>query len=143
MLTKETTLRTELCHFFAKHLQLSEEVPKAKRIRLKLYTEGKALTNNEVIEMLNNLEEKKAKTRDKGKTRQKSQAKKTVETVQSPDNSNEDTDHCFMCSAAYLDAEAREWIDCNKCYRWYHLKCTGFARLPKPSELFLCHICKN
>ena len=90
---------------------------KAKRIRLKLYTEGKALTNNEVIEMLNNLEEKKAETRDKGKTRQKSQAKKTVETVHSPDNSNEDTDHCFMCSAAYLDAEAREWVGCNKCYR--------------------------
>ena len=143
MVTKETPLHTELCHFFAKRLQPLEEVPKAKRKRLQLHAEGEALTNDEMIEMLKNLEEKTAKTRDKGKKRKKSQAKETTETVQSLDNSDKDTDHCLTCSAAYLDAEARQWVGCDKCYQWYHFKCTGFARLPRKSELFVCHICKN
>ena len=145
--TKETPLRTELRHFFAKRLQPTEEAPKAKRKRLQLHIEGEALTNEEVIGMLRKQEEekkasKKSKTHDKRK-RKKAPATTSTQTAQSPDISEQDTTHCFKCGGVYHEADAGDWVGCDKCYRWFHFRCAGFQRLPKETEQFVCHICKN
>ena len=57
------------------------------------------------------------------------------------DSGDEDTSHCFKCSGVYHDSEAKEWIGCDTCYRWYHYKCVGFKRLPKESTDSSCHLC--
>ena len=104
-----------------------------------MHAEGKALTNDEVMELLRTQEmEKKAKK--KGKQRRKIQE---PQPTQSPENSDDDTNHCFKCGGVYLDTEVREWVGCDTCYRWFHFKCAGFKRLPKKSEQFVCHICQS
>ena len=134
---KETPLRTELRHFFAKRLQPAQDAPKPKRRRVHVHAE--ALTNDEVMELLRNQEmEKKAKK--KGKQRRKVQE---PQPTQSSENSDDDTNHCFKCGGVYLDTEVREWVGCDTCYRWFHFKCAGFKRLPKKSEQFVCHICQS
>ena len=105
-----------------------------------MHAEGVALTNDEVMELLRTQEmEKKAKK--KGKQRRKIQE---PQPTQSPENSDDDTNHCFKCGGGvYLDSEVREWVGCDTCYGWFHFKCAGFKRLPKKSEQFVCHICQS
>ena len=147
----ETPLHTELRHFFAKRLQQSQDAPKAKRKRIQVHVEGEALTNDEVMDLMKKQQEEKEakkkrtekKGRDKGKQRQKARPRKEPQTAQLPENSDDDTSHCFKCGGVYLDTEGHEWVGCDSCYRWFHFKWTGFKRLPKEAEQFVCHICQN
>ena len=76
-----------------------------------MHAEGEALTNDEVMELLRNQEmEKRAKK--KGKQRRKVQE---PQPTQSPENSDDDTNHSFKCGGAYLDTKVREWVGCDTC----------------------------
>ncbi|XP_033731184.1 LOW QUALITY PROTEIN: uncharacterized protein LOC117320803 [Pecten maximus] len=62
------------------------------------------------------------------------------------DTSSEDNGICFMCGK--MGGRANEWVGCEKCPNWCHIKCTGEERLINISSLqeiqkfpFVCQEC--
>ena len=75
----------------------------------------------------------------KGKQRRKVQE---PQPNQSPENSDDDTNHCFKCGGVYLDTEVREWVvgipAIDGCISSVQVS-KGCPR----SQNNLCHICQS
>ena len=162
--TSETPLRTELRHYFVRHLRTKETALKTKRKHIAIHATGDALTNDDVLKYL------KENTRSKKPSKQMASSKKVLQpkssnnkvkkntktTVlvshDSEEDSNdenyttdddEDSSHCFSCGKQYEDGQEHLWVGCDTCYWWYHFKCAGFSRCPTRKDEFICCICSS
>ena len=132
----ETPLRTELRHFFVRHLQPKQGPQKSRCQRVMIHHAEEALTNDEVIQRI---EATTKKQTTKGKTK-KSISKKNqsvpVATVSDDEETDKDTEHCFSCGQYFNDC-----LGCDNCWRWYDYYCVGFNRMISANQEWSCPLC--
>ena len=60
-------------------------------------------------------------------------------------NTEDNSETCPECQLKYKDGE--QWIQCDKCERWYHRSCAEimedeeWEQLQKEESTFHCHLC--
>ena len=145
----ETPLRTELREYFCGVLRpVSGPHQKPQRRRMvRLHCTGEVLTNDEVLERLEQADIERA-SKKKGKKKQRNdksvskQPKATCQATLQPEVTQEcDPVYCGGCKQLYTDAEWESWVGCDRCEAWWHYWCAGFEMMPEEEEEWLCDFC--
>ena len=132
----ETPLRTELREYFRKALMPSEKPSKQRKRRVELSCAGEVLTNDEVMERIQNADREKEAAK-KSKKRKGKQSKHTSEAETDLD----DVVACESCRQAYCEDEAESWIGCDVCESWWHYWCAGLQSMLTEEDEWLCENC--
>ncbi len=116
---------------------------------------GESLTSEEAIERLRKEEEeKKKKEEEKLERKRKREEKKKEKGSKSKRKqtkvNKEDTCSirqsramCLECQTYYdMDEGDEGWIECEKCFDWYHMECVGIEQTAdKENVSFVCDFC--
>ena len=60
------------------------------------------------------------------------------------DEEPEEEDWCSICNEKYEEKTNEEelWIECEKCFHWFHTNCVGINRYLIP-DIFVCSTCED
>ena len=50
---------------------------------------------------------------------------------------------CQQCGKKYQQSDAKEWVGCDHCWRWWHYKCLGLTRKPRKKDELKCIVCQK
>ena len=137
-----TPVTERVTGIFKKHFQTIQETKaNVKGSRLQPGYYGEALTSEAAIERLKQREMQKSKAKSKSKQ----QVKKTV--AKSP-HIDQSESTCQGCGAHYIyDKDTKQkqknWIGCDKCWRWYHYHCANLSTYPDLEQLWMCPECSH
>ncbi|KAK9957712.1 hypothetical protein ABG768_011935 [Culter alburnus] len=132
---------------------MSPALERKEKVRRRIPLPARVITSDQYYNLLVEKEAEEKEKEEKKRKRKEEMAKKKEEKRQAQEAkrqkqqaaplTDDDGEHCALCHRVVPpgsgDEAIDEWVQCDLCHLWFHLRCTGVEEVPDTA--WLCQKC--